>query len=256
MARIPNNDLGTTQSTMWKLNDVYVGRSGDVWQRDLTEACGFTMNPSGVLGGSYYGIANGDGSTIGAGSPLQSSWGTLGGYNHTDQKMFQITTNNSNIGSAKWHLDWLYWMAASTPYAQNITFQIRICAGNSLADADRVWENEWVSLSHPSAGAAPYNWGWWKLELPRTGSLFGSLANGLTYGQNYTIAVSWQTSWYSFANISTTAYAYQSHTLTNGSTAQIYWQTGSASPSQWGGKQGNGTTLNQGVLWGIGARVQ
>jgi hypothetical protein len=248
MARIPDK-ASNTASSIWKMNDVYVARNGDEWPAPFVPKmkCAFTRSTNGVLTGIYTGESNGDGTNIGSGSPMTQPWGY--NWNSADGMNFWISTNGSE---SSYYLKWIMLSTVGNsagPYNAQVT--VRICgeSSNTMADYARVYENTNDPFTLPSG-----NQSYVRYDLPATGNQVGT--NMLTFGVGYTIGIStylntsYGSSYFDGTNYTQT----QSHTVTSGSTWDIYWNSSSMGPriQGWTGKANNGTSYSQGQLYMLG----
>ena len=248
MARIPDKATNTA-SSIWKMNDVYVARNGDEWPAPYVPKmkCAFSRSTSGALAGTYTGESNGDGTNIGSGSPMTSAWGFQ--WNVVDGMNFQINTTGSETN---YYLKWIMLGTAIPQYAPyNAQMTVRICneSANTMADWARVYEytNDPFTVSGGSNTYVRY-------DLQPTGNQIGT--NQLSFGTYYTIGIKtylnsyWESHYFGGTNYTQT----QSHTLTSGSTWDIYWNSSGMSSriSGWSGNTNNGTSYTQGNLFMLG----
>lgn len=246
MARIPNS---TTASSIWKMNDVYVAQNGGEWPAPYVPKmkCAFSRSTTGILTGTYVGESNGDGSIIGSGSPMTHPWGY--NWNSVDGMNFQISTNGSEN---YYYLKWIMLATVGNsagPYNALVT--VRICneSANTMADWARVYEYTNDPFTIPSG-----NQSYVRYDLQPTGNQIGT--NQLSFGTYYTIGIktynntSYGSSYFDGSNYTQN----QSHTLTSGSTWDIYWNSSSMTSriSGWSPNSNNGTSYTWGQLFMLG----
>ena len=246
MARIPNS---SDASSMWKMNDVYVAENGGEWPPAHVPKmkCAFSRSTNGALTGIYTGESNGDGTNIGSGSPMTSSWGY--NWNSADGMNFWISTTGSE---SNYYLKWIMLGTATSsyaPYSSQVT--VRICAesSNTMADYARVYENTNDPFTIP-AGTNSYV----RYDLQPTGNQVGT--NVLTFGTGYTIGIAtYNSAYYTSHYFGGTNYTQtEAHTLSSGSTWDINWNSSSMSSriAGWSPKTNNGTSYTLGNLFLIG----
>ena len=242
MARIPNS---SDASSMWKLNDLYLGRLGDEWpEMPVPEQCAFSRGTTGSVTGSYTGLSNGDGSLIGTGTPMTNGWGF--GTTSVDYLTYQVA-QPSGWPSTLYTLDWI--MVSPPYYGANYVggMLLRITTGTDLVNNIVYDGNIPVTLVQASQT-------YQRVLILAVGSISGSTNQYMN--TDYNIGISWDTTWGASGSYfsGTPHQTRETHTLSDGRTIYMNWHNNvSASGGNWkNNNQTNYSGYGQLYLFGCG----